>query len=386
MSVKINGTEIESMFHNGVEVQTWLHNGVEVYSAGKMVTYIVDTEKSYQEKVKKGQTCLNPTSFTPAKSGWTFVGWREDKTASGDVLQSKVMGNAPITLYAVFKQTITCTFKSNNSTQYASGTRYYNNGNVINASVTVPTGASMSGWTWRGWGNSTGAKDSVYASNGSTLSGLTADITLYGLYQRTCTLYYNGNGNTGGSMGTTSGTAYYNISGNQVNPTVTIAGCGFSKTAYSFNGWSINGGTYNAGGTVTLSSTSVTAYAIWTASNGVQVWSGTIEPYGTSELTMPINCGTYDLTGFKYLRPWLKMKNPNVSGTVEFMVYNSSGTELTSKKYKDLQFANSTTLDSLALIDVSGCSGNCTVKVTRSGHDGKTEITGAVYLYTVAPY
>jgi hypothetical protein len=43
MGVIINGKELESMTHDGVEVQTWTHNGVEVYSAGKMVTYMVDS-------------------------------------------------------------------------------------------------------------------------------------------------------------------------------------------------------------------------------------------------------------------------------------------------------------------------------------------------------
>ena len=98
MSDEWTCTEIEYMEHDGVEVQTWTHNGVEVYSAGKMVTYMVDSGISYQEKVKKGQSCLAPTTFTPSKSGWTFAGWREDSTASGSVLSEKVMERSPITL------------------------------------------------------------------------------------------------------------------------------------------------------------------------------------------------------------------------------------------------------------------------------------------------
>lgn len=308
MSVEINNQIMESMVYNGTEVQTWIHDGVEVYTAGRMVTYLVDTDVSYQEKVKKGQTCLSPTTFTPSKSGWIFVGWREDGKASGEVLKSKVMANEPITLYAVYKQDITLT--------------------------------------------------------------------------------YNGNGNTSGSTASQTGTRYYNASGNLVNASITLRACSYSKTAYGFTKWALgstSGTQYSAGATVTISA-NTTMYAVWTARNGAQVWSGTIEPYGTSELTMPIVCGTYDLTGFKYLRPWLKIQNPNISGTVEFMVYNSNGALLTSKKYTGLQFANSTTLDAMELIDISGCSGNCTVKITRSGHDNETTIEGAVYLYTTAPY
>lgn len=309
MGVIINGKEVESMLHNEKEVQTWIHNGVEVYSAGKMVTYIVDTATSYEEKVKKGQSCLNPTSFKlPTYSGWAFVGWREDPTASGDVLQSKVMENAPITLYAIYQQTIT--------------------------------------------------------------------------------LSYAGNGATSGSTSSQTGTRYWSASGNYANPTFILRSCGFAKTAYGFSRWALNsasGAQYSAGATVTLSG-NATMYALWTATNGAQIWSGTIEPYGTSELTMPIVCGTYDLSGFNYLRPWLKMKNPNVSGQVIYYVYNSAGTQLIEKKYKGLQFANTATLDSMDLIDISSCGAGCTIKISRSGHDDATKIEGALYLYTTAPY
>lgn len=147
MGVIHNGIEIESMTHNGVEVQTWTHNGMEVYSAGKMVTYVVDTGTTYQEKVKKGQSCLAPTTFTPTKSGWTFVGWREDKTASGTVLGSKVMERSPLTLYAVFKQAITCyTYNGSSTRTSTTGTRYYNNGNIVNPSFKLSQNG-MSGWS-----------------------------------------------------------------------------------------------------------------------------------------------------------------------------------------------------------------------------------------------
>ena len=53
----------------------WL-GGVKVYSAGNIVTYHVDTGITYQEEVDEGASVLSPTSFTPTKQGWTFIGWR----------------------------------------------------------------------------------------------------------------------------------------------------------------------------------------------------------------------------------------------------------------------------------------------------------------------
>lgn len=147
---------VKKMNFNGQKVKKWYHNGVKVFSSGNIVTYNVDTGTSYQEEVDSEATVLSPKTFTPTKSGWTFVGWREDTTASSSVLQSKTMGDDPITLYAVFKRTFSLSFVNN----YASGgsmspiygDQYYNNGNVVNPQVTLPNdGYSRSGISFVKW-------------------------------------------------------------------------------------------------------------------------------------------------------------------------------------------------------------------------------------------
>ena len=74
---------------------------VQVFSAGNIVTYYVDGV-AYQEEVECGNSCLSPTSFTPTKDGWEFLGW-SSSVDSTSVLESLVMDSDPITLYAVFK-------------------------------------------------------------------------------------------------------------------------------------------------------------------------------------------------------------------------------------------------------------------------------------------
>lgn len=172
------------MTHDGVEVQSWMHNGVEVYSAGKMVTYMVDSGVSYQEKVKKGQSCLAPTTFTPSKSGWAFVGWREDKAASGSVLGSKLMERSPITLYAVFRQVITLSYNGNGatggSTAAQTGNRYYNNGNIANPSFTLRSnGYSRTYYNFSQWalGSASGTKYNA----GSSIT-LSENTTMYAVW------------------------------------------------------------------------------------------------------------------------------------------------------------------------------------------------------------
>lgn len=235
----------------------------KLYSSGNIVTYNVDSSLSYTEEVDDEKTCLSPTTFTPSKSGYTFVGWREDNTANSSVLSEKVMGDNPITLYAVFKKDIVITLYNNSSSPtYQTKQQYYNNGNIVNPSFTL-TQNSASGWTALGWCTSNGATASVALNNGATITP-SSNATYYGKYSQTITVSYNGNGATGGSTASHSGTRYYN-SGNYSNPTFTLKSNGFSKKNYAFQKWaqgSAGGTQYSAGANVTLSG-NTTFYAVW---------------------------------------------------------------------------------------------------------------------------
>ncbi len=317
-----------------------------VYSAGSSVTYHTDNGITYQEELNEGESCLSPKTFTPAKSGWTFVGWRRDTAApaAGSVESSVSMGSSPITLYAVFRKLITVTYYNNStSAGSTSGYQYYNNGNVANPSFTL-TQAVISGWTARGWSTSTGASGGITYNNGAAFSrdanitlygmyyqtitlttyngsssasahsgtryycpgsgsvvnptftvgaaalsgwsfngwctssgatagisygsisglALAANLTLYGRYSQAITLSYNGNGASGGSVATQSGTRYWN-SGNVANPTFTLQANGFTRSGYNFTAWALNGGTQYAAGTSVSLAASATMYAVWTA-------------------------------------------------------------------------------------------------------------------------
>ena len=241
MQTNINGTRFKKIYFRKKSTDEYVLykkayiDGVQTYSAGNPVTYVVDSGVSYTEEVEYGASCLSPKTFTPAKSGWTFVGWREDKTANASVFTTKVMGDNPITLYAVFKATVTQTFISySGKSQTASGTRYYNNGNVVNATIKAPTGTAYSGWTWRGWSAAgvTTANAAVSYANGGSIANQTGAATYYGLYQKTITLTTVANGKSTAN----TGTAYFNGSGTTLNPTFTVANP--TKSGATFKGWS----------------------------------------------------------------------------------------------------------------------------------------------------
>lgn len=147
MQTNINGLRYKKLYIRKKSTDDYVlykkayTDGVQTYSAGNPVTYYVDTDTSYTEEVDFETSCLAPKTFTPTKDGWTFVGWREDTTASSDVLSEMVMGNEPIALCAVFEQVITLSYDGNGSTSGSTdsqtGKRYYNNGNVANPSFTL---------------------------------------------------------------------------------------------------------------------------------------------------------------------------------------------------------------------------------------------------------
>ncbi len=249
-----------------------------VYSAGNMVTYHVDSGVTYQEEVDDGATCLSPKTFTPAKSGWEFVGWRINANAINDVYTNKVMGDNPITLYAVFRKLVTVTYYNNStSPSSTSGYRYYNNGNVVNPSFTL-TQASSS-WTPRGWSTSNQGNAGITYANGATFTR-DSNITLYGLYQQTITVtYYNGNR----TALSTSGTRYWAPAGS-INPSFTLTQAGIS--GWTARGWS---GSTHAAGDITYANgaaftrdSNITLYGMYQQTVTVNYYNGSSSASSTN--------------------------------------------------------------------------------------------------------
>lgn len=278
MPINLGNNKIKYIYLCSTKIKKVYLGSTKIYSSGNIVTYHVDTGTTYQEEVDDGESVLSPKTFTPTKSGWYFVGWKTNSTANGDVLSSKVMGDDPITLYAVFRQTITVTYYNNSTTaSKTTGYRYYNNNNIANPSFKL-TQAASSGWTARGWSTTNKGNASITYNNGATFTR-DSSITLYGLYQRTITLSYAGNGNTGGSTAAQTGTQYWAPAG-AINPSFTVKANGFTRTNYIFTGWKSGSTAYAVGQSVTLSA-NLTLTAQWytaAATNfaytgGIQSWT-----------------------------------------------------------------------------------------------------------------
>lgn len=291
-------------------------SGKVLWKAGAFVTYVIDEGVTKTEEVDMGASCLAPTTFTPAKDGWTFVGWRKDTVASADVETSVVMDGTPITLYAVFAKTVTQTFISYKHTQKVDGTAYYNKGNIEGAKITYPSGNTYEGWTWRGWSqhNATEANAVVEFDEGFVLGVGTTSYTVYGLYQQDVKLSYHING----VARSITEKMYYNASGDTKDAPFTVANPTLSGA--TFNGWSVTAGnakvTYNSLASGIQLSENTTVYAVFkyddpAMQEQTHQYDREGNTYGESyddapynvTLTMPSTAGSMTVTAYGYSGP-----------------------------------------------------------------------------------
>lgn len=200
---------------------------------------------------------LTPTA---TKSGWTFVGWNTDKNAT-TALTSLTMGSENVTLYAIYKKTLTGTFidySGSSKTTRTASVAIYNQ--ATQGEVSPPSQNTYTGWTKGGWTKAT-TPDATAVSNFI----ISSNTTFYGLYTKTITLSYNANGGTPTPPSQT-GTQYVNsyLISNVKNPSFTLAGP-ITRTGLLFSKWAMNstgGVKYDAGETITIN-TDTTMYATW---------------------------------------------------------------------------------------------------------------------------
>lgn len=326
------------LFYGSKKVKKAYIGDTKIYSAGNIVTYYVDGTAVHTEEVDSDASCLSPTSFTPTKDGWTFVGWREDTTANGTVLTEKLMGDTPITLYAVFEQTVTVTYYNNSTTASSTnGKRYYNNNNTANPSFTL-TQATRSGWTARGWSVATTGNGAI-SYNNATAFTRDSNITLYGMYQAaiTCTFKsYN-------STQTANGTRYYNSNGTTVNASVTVP-TGATMTGWTWRGWSAANSTtgnttvgYANGATISNLTTGYTYYGLYHVACNL---------YTVSNGSTKTNAGTryYNSSG-NYTNPTFTVASPTKSGyTFQGWSTGATSTAVSYSSISNLSITTNTTL------------------------------------------
>ena len=193
------------------------------------------------QTIKEGSKATKPTN--PTRSGYTFDGWKlNDKTFSFSTTITKDITLVASWTKATAVSKYTVTFDSNGGSSVA-------NQNITNGQkATQPTSPTRSGYTFNGW-----------KLNGSTFSfntTITKDITLVASWTEVAKYTVTFNSNGGSSV------PVQNITSGQkatqpANPT---------KNGYIFDGWKLNGNTFNFNtaitGNTTLTASWKTRYTV----------------------------------------------------------------------------------------------------------------------------
>lgn len=158
MPIYKGNQKVGSIYYGDVKIGKGYKGATQFYQSGVPVTYHVDTDVTYTELRNVGDNAGSPTTFTPEKEGWTFVGWNTSDNGFSVTLGITAKSE-PITLYAVFTQTVKLTYAPNfgslyNTTSYKTATRHYNNGTISDVSFTLLTSDNckrtdyeLVGWT-----------------------------------------------------------------------------------------------------------------------------------------------------------------------------------------------------------------------------------------------
>ena len=209
---------------------------------------------------------------TTTLSGYSPRHWSTSNAANASSSVA-LNGNASIwkdtTYYMSYTYTVTNTYYYYNGSSYtnstATCTAYMGyTGSKTGCTPTAPTVSNPSGWSARGWSTSSGSSAST-----ATPGTVTANTTYYYSWNKTVTISYNGNSNTGGSTSNSTGTAYLSYNGTTTNASISLRSNGFTRTGYTFSKWaagSTSGTQYAAGASYSTAS-NTTMYAIWTANH-----------------------------------------------------------------------------------------------------------------------
>ena len=246
------------------------------------------------------------TLVDPVREGYTFAGWYESSTFTGDAVSSAENGK---TYYAKWNYKIT--FDSNGGSGTMSAQQVTEGGNTTSLSENTFTRA---GYNFLNWNTAADGSGVTYESD-AVASTVPNGTTLYAQWKpNTYTISFDAkDGN--GTMG--SITATY-------DKPVTLASCAFTKADYNFAGWTTekNGATvhYTDGDQLknltTENNGTVTLYAVWTTkevlapdvsvqtktyngqAQGFTVDGGFTVTYEQNGNTVeaPINAGSYDVT------------------------------------------------------------------------------------------
>ncbi|MCL2785446.1 MAG: InlB B-repeat-containing protein, partial [Propionibacteriaceae bacterium] len=289
-------------------------------------------------------------------TGWTARGWASATAANATVVvtSGSYSVSADATLYGAYQRTLTVTYNANGGSSTPASTTgiQYTNSSAISAtanpSVTLAGGITKAGSLFDGWVSSvTGTKHSA----GATVS-ITANTMMTAAWVADNIPRFQVTYNATENGGTTASTTAQVAQGSTVDLTLTAA-----KPGWTFVGWNTNKDAKLAMTALTLGSTNVTLYAIYSKA----ITATLIDVNGTTQTTRTISETMYN----KEIAVLLKIPAANT-----YTGWSTRGWSLTTAPDAPVKLVsgNQTTLDNVTLYAVYVR----TVSVTFNANGGST--------------
>ncbi len=241
--------------------------------------------------VSQKLTGVSALSNVPVSSdyGWRFVGWSSDANSTVEYTDGQSVNNltdthgGTVVLYGVWERDVDLLYYPSATavqpTMTSGVQSYYNSSTtaVTRTGIVLPLLSTSTGYAWApyGWAlnSNTTTTATVSATTATTVTpainvGTTDGLVYTALYKRTASVSYSGNGATGGSTTSTTGTQYFNTGNGAAKAlSLTLASNGFTRTGYTFSKWAAGnaGAAYTFPNTAWNSAASVSTNATWTA-------------------------------------------------------------------------------------------------------------------------
>ena len=305
------------------------------------------------------------------KSGYEFVGWNTNKDATG-ALTSYEMPAKNVTLYAIYKKTLTATFNYYNSKSEIRSVTIYNN--ATSGSITSPAAlGTPSGYTFRHYSTSNVANAAKTIDANSAVV-LTGNQTYYASYQKNVTLnfYYHSGTDTYANKQTSTtatGVQYLGYNNAIVNSTVSIPSAVAGSTGYC--GTSYKGVTAaNSTTPISVNTGTTNYYAYYQATITYYYYNGSAHTTGAGTRTAYSNGTNYVTTasaaptpssydgaafkGWSYTNDSVNDRNPAYTAMTALYAYYQKTVNATFNYYDGSKAASVTVGNTKTYISKSG--------------------------------
>ncbi len=253
------------------------------------------------------------------RSGYTFKGWATYRGGSVSYSDGEriYVGSSLYSLYAVWQSNtpkhVMTLYRNNSSGDGAGARRTVLDGGYYTLPTITSLGWTRNGYTFKGWATYRGGPVEYY--DGESIYVYSWLDTLYAVWEsntpkHVMTLYRNNSSGDGaGARRTVADNAYYTLP--------TIASLNWTRSGYTFKGWSTSRGgsvSYSDGERIYVSSSLSALYAVWTR-NGVDGYdfAATVGSAAESYYYSLTGTGGISYKSFTSSASWLKTTSTRVT-------------------------------------------------------------------------